>query len=62
MLSVPLRSRSERKSNGTIRSYCQGVHKLRRYVASRGVVSWKGVTPANGGSSLSARSIADQAL
>ena len=38
--------RSERKAAGTIRSYCMGARKLYRYVISRGITSWDGVTRA----------------
>ena len=37
---------SERKAAGTIRSYCMGARKLYRYVISRGITSWDGVTRA----------------
>jgi hypothetical protein len=38
--------RSERKSPGTIRSYCQGARKLHRYVVPRGAAGWEAVSRA----------------
>jgi site-specific recombinase XerD len=38
--------RSERKSPGTIRSYCQGARKLHRHVVPRGAAGWEAVSRA----------------